>query len=384
MTIHLGFDAKRALFNATGLGNYSRILLNALAQQYPNHQYYLYTPSGQMDIAAMRFQLSDNMHLRPPQGKITSLWGGDYWRTWGMTSQFKKDSLQVFHGLSHELPLNINSFGGKKIVTIHDLLPWRYPQQYATIDKQIYRYKWQKAVRSADVVVAVSEQTRHDLLHFLEVPPQKVVVIPPPIDPMYYDYGDSMFLQHGLFLQQEYDIPYSIPNDYILYVGTINERKNLLSILQALEKGVDIPLVIVGQGKGQYYASVEAFIRQRNWQNKKVFHLPNVQSKHLPAIYRCAKALVHTSIFEGFGMPIAEALLSRIPVIATAGAGFESVGGKGAIYVAPNDPEAIYNAIDTCVNDHNVRISLLVEGWQHAQQYRAEFVAEQMMQLYLA
>ncbi|HNI45241.1 MAG TPA: glycosyltransferase, partial [Chitinophagales bacterium] len=164
MTIHIGFDAKRALFNATGLGNYSRILLNALSQQYLNHQYYLYTPSGQMDIAAMRFQLTDNMHLRPPQGKITSLLGGGYWRTWGMTSQFKKDSLQVFHGLSHELPLNINNFSGKKIVTIHDLLPWRYPQQYKTIDNQIYRYKWQKAVHSADVVVAVSEQTRHDLL----------------------------------------------------------------------------------------------------------------------------------------------------------------------------------------------------------------------------
>ena len=382
----IGFDAKRALFNQTGVGSYSRSIINGMAAHFPENQYYLYTPKATVTIGETSFSLQDNMQLRAPSTRFEQLIGGSAWRSLLMGNAIERDALQVYHGLSHELPYNIGK-KVRKIVTIHDLLPWRYPQHYPFFDRLVYKQKWKHACQTANVVVAISQQTKQDLVDFLHIEPNKITVVPPPINPMYYDYQDGSFLQHGFFVTQQYDIPYPIPNDYILYVGSITPRKNTLMLLKALEQArhkiPDLHLVIVGNGSNDYLATLKTYIAEQKLDNNITF-LHSVAEKHLPAIYRCAKLVVYPSLFEGFGLPIVEGLFSRTPVITSAGGCFKEAGGSTTQYINPNSSESIANAIELVLSSPAQRMNMIVDGWNHAQQFRVDNVTEQLMAIYKA
>lgn len=295
----IGFDAKRALFNQTGLGNYSRNIINGIAAHFPENEYYLYSPKATVNIGQANFLLQDNMQLRSPQTRSEKLFGGSLWRSWLVSKALQNDGIQVYHGLSHELPYSMPA-KMRKIVTIHDLLPWRYPEHYPFFDRLVYKQKWKHACQSADVVVAISQQTKQDLVDILHISANKIVVVPPPISPIYYDYQDGAFLQHGFFVTQQYDIPYPIPNDYVLYVGSITPRKNTLLLVKAIEQArhkiADLHLVVVGNGSADYLDSIKSYIAEHNLENNITF-LHSVPDKHLPAIYRCAKLVVYPSLF---------------------------------------------------------------------------------------
>lgn len=380
----IGFDAKRALFNQTGLGNYSRNIINGIAAHFPENEYYLYSPKATVNIGQANFLLQDNMQLRSPQTRSEKLFGGSLWRSWLVSKALQNDGIQVYHGLSHELPYSMPA-KMRKIVTIHDLLPWRYPEHYPFFDRLVYKQKWKHACQSADVVVAISQQTKQDLVDILHISANKIVVVPPPISPIYYDYQDGAFLQHGFFVTQQYDIPYPIPNDYVLYVGSITPRKNTLLLVKAIEQArhkiADLHLVVVGNGSADYLDSIKSYIAEHNLENNITF-LHSVPDKHLPAIYRCAKLVVYPSLFEGFGLPIVESLFSRTPVIASAGGCFEEAGGSSTQYINPNSAESIANAIETVLTSPALRMNMIVDGWNHAQQFRVDSVVTRLMDIY--
>ena len=170
--MNIAFDAKRAFTNGTGLGHYSRTLIRSLATFFPNENYFPCTPliTDRFDVSAF-----PNMHIISP-ATFTTRSLRKLWRSSLVKSDLLKNNIDIYHGLSHEIPKGIDATKIKSIVTMHDLIFERFPEQYGLIDRKIYRYKFQYACKHANKIIAISEQTKNDLVELYDVPEHKIAV----------------------------------------------------------------------------------------------------------------------------------------------------------------------------------------------------------------
>ncbi|PHN00875.1 glycosyltransferase family 4 protein [Flavilitoribacter nigricans] len=367
----IGFDAKRLFNNFTGLGNYSRTLVANLATYYPEHAYFLFTPKLKPQEETHFFQNDPLFSVQTAKGKFAPLW-----RMSGIIKDLKKQEIQLYHGLSHELPLKIQQTKIKTVVTIHDLLFKRFPNQYAAIDRNIYNGKFRYACHYADRIVAISEATKRDIIQYYSIAPEKIQVI--------YQSCHERFMQtksHST-IQRVLD-RYQLPAEYLLYVGSIIERKNLLGIIKAMEllrPSFQLPLVVVGGGKGAYRNKVKNYIAARHLQDR--IHFIQPESSDLPALYQQASIFLYPSYGEGFGIPILESLFSKTPVITSKVSSLPEAAGPDAYLVDPGNIEAIRDGIEGILSDDQFREQMIEKGYIYAQQFRGEPLTHQMMGLY--
>ena len=343
--LRIAFDAKRAYQNGTGLGHYSRTLISSLATFFPEHQYYLCAPK-----LTNRFDSSvyTNVHDITPKGLLAKTFKSA-WRSNWVKADLEKLSINLYHGLSHEIPVGIKATGIKTVVTIHDLIFERYPNQYKWFDVQIYRKKFSYACKNADVIIAISQQTKDDIIRFYDISPEKIHIC--------YQSCNPIFEQKvSTEEKQRVENLYQLPERYFLYVGSIIERKNLLNICKAyalLKDKLTIPLVVIGEGD-HYKAEVVKFIHGHGLSSKIIFLSAQpsaqlskgfLQATDFPAIYQMATGMIYPSIFEGFGIPVLEALWSGTPVITSNISCLPETGGDAAYYVDPYSPEQIAHAL---------------------------------------
>ena len=298
--MNIGFDAKRAYHNRTGLGYYSRTIIGLLLKYYPEHEYYLFNPKR-----SDQFQLQHaHLHEILPSSFFSKLFTSA-WRSSWVKTDLKKFNIDLYHGLSHEIPIGIQKAGIKSVVTIHDLIHERFPEQYNPIDVKIYHKKFKYACNYADKVIAISEQTKRDIIEFYGTPPEKVVVCHQSCDPAF---AKDASKEEKAAVKAKY----GLPGEFFLYVGSIIERKNLLGICKAyflLRDELNIPLVVIGDG-GKYKQKVKDFILQHGLQDRIIFLLEKEGIKNdaafkkpetFAAIYQSAIAMVYPSTYEGFG-----------------------------------------------------------------------------------
>ncbi len=368
--VSIGFDAKRAFFNNSGLGNYSRNLLYALANNHPGNSYYLFTPQTKNRIILENEERFRIIEPKSPVLKFIS----PLWRSKYMVNDIKKLKPDIFHGLSQELPSGIEKAGVKSIVTVHDLIFIRFPEYYKWIDTKIYTRKLIHACRVSDRVVAISEQTKKDLISYLNISSDKISVIYQGCNPYFRDkHSDEFYL--------EIRKKYNLPERYLLYVSTIEERKNLLGIIKALHiTNISVPLVVIGRKAGPYFKKVLDYINTYKLNN--IIFPGTIINTELPAIYRNAECFLYPSFFEGFGIPVIEALVSGTPVITSKGGCFAEAGGQGSIYVDPGNPEEIGNAILQVINDKELRDKMITLGIDHAGHFKDIIIADSYMGLY--
>ena len=369
----IGFDAKRAAQNRTGLGNYSRFIINILSECYPLNNYILYIPNPKKCSLLKELNHERNIIFRFPSAfwrKLASLW-----RVKQITSCLVTDNIQLYHGLSNELPLNINKAKGiKSIVTIHDLIFLRYPDYYHFIDRKIYAYKFRKACENADQIIAISECTKRDIISFFHIPESKIAVV--------YQGCDVKFSKSipDDFKKSIKD-KYQLPPEYILTVGSIEERKNLLLLAQALKQTTtEIPVIAIGK-RTAYSEQVESFLKDNGLSNRMIM-LHNVPFSDLPTFYQMASIFVYPSRFEGFGIPILEALNSQVPVIAATGSCLEEAGGPDSIYINPDDSKALAQAIDLVLTNSDLRKRMIEKGYIYAKQFEDSKLAKDLMDVY--
>ena len=379
--MNIGFDAKRAYHNQTGLGHYSRTLIQSLAKYYPEHQYYLFNPKSSSD-----FKLEgNNLHEILPQQLFHKL-VPSIWRSGLVKSDLKKLGIDIYHGLSNEIPINVQSSGTKSVVTIHDLIFERFPSQYAKIDVEIYKRKFRYACQHADHVIAISQQTKKDIIEFYKTPEEKISVC-------YQSCHPSFAEQVSSDIKQKVKEKYSLPENYFLYVGSIIERKNLLNICKALflsRNDLTIPLVVIGNG-GKYKQQVKEYLNQSGMENRVIFLSENklakvsssfLRAEDFPAIYQSALAMIYPSFFEGFGIPVLEAMWSRVPVITSNVSCLPETGGDGVYYVNPESAEEIANGMKRIFFEKQFADVLREKGWQHAQNFTLEKCAAAVMEVY--
>lgn len=378
--MRIAFDAKRAFQNSTGLGHYSRTLITSLVTGYPQHQYYLMAPK-----LTGRYQLpSGNAHIITPRGFDKAF--SSLWRSKWVKKDLKRLGIDLYHGLSHEIPVGIHRTGIRSVVTMHDLIFEHYPNQYKAIDVAIYRKKFRYACRHADHIIAISQQTKKDLVDIYHTPPNKITVC--------YQSCDHIYGQKLTEAQKdEIRKTYGLPQQYLLYVGSIIERKNLLRICQALAMlhTTDIPLVVIGSGSDKYYQSVKEYIRHNKLEQRVIFlseqpatkDLPGYKtSADFPAIYQSATALIYPSMFEGFGIPVLEALWSGLPVITSNTSCLPEAGGNAAYYIDPHNTEDIAMGIEKVLSDNTLREQMIEKGYAHAATFSLQATTAAVMQVY--
>ncbi len=366
----IGFDAKRAFLNNSGLGSYSRNLITALLRRFPENEYYLYTPAIN---PALFTPVSSYVHVRTPQAFIHKTFNS-YWRSYSLSDRLVNDKLDIYHGLSHEIPFRFPVDKVKPIVTIHDLIFMRFPEWYTLADRLIYRLKFKYACQTASRIIAISRQTANDITEFFGISPDKIDVI-------YQGCNPAFYIPLSADEKKKIRLKYGIPEQYILYVGTIEERKNLLTLIKAMHVGgIRLPLVAVGRPTG-YMKKINSFLKRHKI--KGMTFLNEIENTHLPAFYQMASVFVYPSFYEGFGIPILEALASGTPVVTSKGGCFTEAGGSAALYTDPENYEELAEALKNSLADTALRKKMIELGLQHASTFNTEKMAENVMNTYL-
>jgi glycosyltransferase involved in cell wall biosynthesis len=374
----IGFDAKRAFHNHTGLGNYSRTLISGLAQYYPQHEYFLFTPKAGNVFETDVF---NQVHEVLPVDFISKTFSS-LWRSTWMKKDFKRIGIQLYHGLSNELPFGIDRSPIASVVTIHDLIFERYPAQYNKIDIITYRKKFRYACAHAGRIIAISEQTKKDLVELYKIRESKIDICYQSCDPVFANDWSKDEVE-------KVKKKYNLPAPYFLYVGSVIERKNLLAICQSLaiiKNKIHIPLVVIGNGKS-YKSKVKNFIQDHNLQKDVIFlsekdSFVKANKKDMALVYAGAAAMIYPSLYEGFGLPVLEALWSRIPVITSNTSCLPETGGDAAIYVNPQNIEEIALAMENVMTDQSLREQMVSKGLIHAQKFTLDKCTASVMRVY--
>lgn len=346
----IGFDAKRYYHNRTGLGNYSRTIVNGLQQYCPDDEYCLYD-----------------------EGKVG--------RLLSFGRKAKAEGCDLLHGLSNELPLDVPRVGLTTLVTIHDVA-WRtFPGMYHWADRQIYDFKYGRSCRVATHVVAISESTKRDVMRFYGIPEEKISVIYQPVQLPLYQPMDK---------EESADIVSRLLGDdaqrgYVLNVGSINSRKNLLGLVQAMER---IPrehrplLLVVGNGR-EYKQEVLQYVARKDMQ-KDIRIETNIHDCHLlQALYAQALVMAYPSHYEGFGLPVVEAALQECPVLTSNVSSLPEAAGPGALLCDPAEVDSIHDRLTELLDhpDEARRLGKVASEYARSH-FDPELLTLQMHQLY--
>ncbi|WP_413666338.1 glycosyltransferase family 4 protein [Mucilaginibacter sp. Mucisp86] len=366
----IGYDAKRAFYNNTGLGNYSRWLIKGIASLNPSNTLYLYTPKAKANPRLNFIGGYPNIQTVTPKSK----WFTSWWRSKGIIKDLKRDGVELYHGLSHELPSGIGQTNIRSVVTMHDLIFMRYPKQFGAVDYRIYLAKVKHACKVANEIIAISQKTKDDVVELLGIDPKKIEVIYQGCDP-------SFAIEQTAEQKSAVKEKYHLPSRYILSVGTIEERKNQLLTVKALKNVIDdIPLVVVGK-ETQYIEQVKAYLTANNLTHRVIF-LKDVTFAELPAVYQLASVFVYPSRYEGFGIPILEALNSGVPVIAATCSCLEEAGGPDSLYINPDDDAGLAEKLNQVLSDDGLRQNMITKGHTYAANFTDDKLSLQLMQLY--
>lgn len=364
--MQIGYDAKRYFHNRSGLGNYSRDLVRIMRSYYPSHDYLLYTPK------APSSPFSEDLTIRYPERGFLNRLLPSYWRSKGIVRDLESDAIDIFHGLSGEIPIGLQRTRIKSVVSMHDLIFLRLPELYKAMDRTIYAKKFRYAAQHADKIVAISQQTKQDLIHFFHIADEKIDVIYQGCHPAFKEEVTSAALAN---IRQKYDLPTA----YILNVGSIEPRKNAFQIVKAIEK-LDIPLVIVGK-ETAYSNQIKHYIAEKKLENRVLFRKVD-SMEDLAVLYKLASIFVYPSSYEGFGIPIIEALYSGTPVITSNNGVFPEAAGPFSYFVDPEQVDHIRYAIESVLSSTDMQQEMKKNGLVYAQQFNDEVLAKEWMNIY--
>jgi len=364
----VGLDAKRIVRNGTGLGSYGRTLVNDLIRLGDGDMSLrLYAPDEGRDELRTQIIGDGNVLFCYPKGRPSALRKA-LWRSRGIVKDLLRDGVEVYHGLSGELPTGLRKAGIHGVVTIHDLIFMRHPEYYHYIDTKLYEWKFRQSLREADRIIAISERTRQDIIELGgEAYADRITVIYQSFSPRF---STHISAERKAVVRERY----KLPQRYVLSVGTIERRKNLLLAAEAVELlPQDIHLVAVGK-QTEYVRELP--------HGERIHLLSGVSDDDLAAIYSMAEVFVYPSRYEGFGIPIIEAIAAGLPVVACTGSCLEEAGGAHSLYVNPDDVIGMAEAIKMSLRGTRDRQRRIALSREYVRRFEGNDVAGQVAELY--
>ncbi len=379
--LNIGFDAKRIVRNNTGLGSYSRTLVNDLAKAGADClDLRLYAPDEGRDELRQQVETRPNVCFCYPTTPsylriLPPTLYSKYWRSRSIVNDLERDGVHLFHGLSGELPTGLRRAGIPSVVTIHDLIFLHHPEYYHWLDTKLYTWKFRQTICEADHIIAISECTKRDIMHFGSVPEEKISVIYQSFSPRFKPQSSTLPLDSAK------NSPSGTPQPYLLSVGTIEERKNTLLAVKALAYlPENLSLVLVGRST-DYAKKVRKYADHHGF-GRRVIMRHDVTNDELPQLYAGAEAFVYPSRYEGFGIPIIEAIAMNLPVVAATGSCLEEAGGPHSLYVSPDDAEGLAAAIRRVLRGAPEREERIARSRDYIRRFEGQDVAQQVINIY--
>ena len=369
--MHIGFDGKRFFDNVTGLGNYARSTVLGLAGHFPEHRFTLYAARSAGRFCTPPRQANLHVHEACPAGRMFPA----MWRSLAIPRAARRDGLDIYHGLSHELPLARFAPATRTVVTMHDLLFLTHPGLYRWTDRRLYAWKYRSSCKKADMVVAISRKTADDVRELFGIPDDRIRVAYQSCSPAFAEDipGQELVRQRRA---------YSLPTEFILFVGSLIPRKGVQTLIDALAAlpAADRPgLAVVGKGP------MEGALRDQATRlglSGLVRFLGRVADTDLPGLYRLARVFAYPSVGEGFGIPILEGLASGVPVVTSTGSCFSEAGGDAALYAAPGDADELAAALARALGDETLRRDMIARGRRHALNFHISRTSARLMEIY--
>lgn len=369
--MHIGFDGKRFFHNVTGLGNYARSTVLGLAAHFPKHRFTLYAARTTERFCTPARQANLQVHEACPAGRMFPA----MWRSLAIPAAARRDGLDIYHGLSHELPLARFAPATRTVVTMHDLLFLTHPGLYRWTDRRLYAWKYRASCEKADLVVAISRKTADDVRELFGIPEDRIRVAYQSCSPAFAEDIPGQELER---LRRAH----SLPSEFILFVGSLIPRKGVQTLIDALAAlpAADRPgLAVVGTGP------MEGALRDqaaRLGLGGPVRFLGRVADTDLPGLYRLARVFAYPSVGEGFGIPILEGLASGVPVVTSTGSCFAEAGGDAALYATPGDADELAAALARALGDETLRRDMIARGRRHALNFHISRTSARLMEIY--
>lgn len=375
MPLNVAIDAKRYFRNTSGLGRYSRTLVNALLQEGGSDQLRLtlFKPPGASPFDPPE---GDNVKTITANYRLGGDLGNALWRFYKLPGILAEKRFSLFHGPSHVLP---KGGGCPMVVTMLDLIFLRYPQYFRLWDRNYYHRIFRKSAHRADHIISISEATKGDLVNFFGVPEEKISVIYPAFDDIFHPLAEERL--------ETVRRTYRLPETYALYVGTIEPRKNILRTAQAFDRLIDegrIPpeseFLVVGS-KGWFFKEILQGIEALRHKDRIRLTGP-VYGEDLAGVYQLARAMAYPSEFEGFGYPVLEAMRLGTPVLTGKVSSLPEAGGDAALLVDPTSVEEIAAGLEKLLTDEDFRQACITRGHRHAATFSPRTMAAQTLSVY--
>jgi len=376
----IGFESKRLLTSSTGFGTYSRTLVRDICKYYPETRCVLIAHDSYKVLNRLSTFSSSEVEQVKCLDSLQVVYPSNswhlYWKLLGAKRALYDHGVDIYHGLAHQIPRSVRQKRFPIVLTVHDLIYRYYPELFPGEDLNLYESQLLNACSISDKIVAVSESTKQDIVNFFPISPQKISVIYSACDYRYREIVTADTIQKTKSV-------YGLPEKYLLYVGSMSERKNLLSVIKALNiipRSDRLPLVVVG-ATTSYSNVVDDYIKNTGLGDWVIFP-KRVETKDLPAVYQAAEIFLYTSLYEGFGMPILEALSSGIPVITSNISAMPEAAGPDSRLIDPENPDEIATGITDILSDDSLRHKMIENGYAYSQKFDNKIVTEKMLQLY--
>jgi len=371
-------DVGPAVHQRAGLSRYTQQLATHLLAHHHDQ------------IALTLFYNAHSGHTLPPalqNATIQTLSLGQYaWRLSVLASQaFKRPVYeqrlppgQLYHATEHLLPY----LRRPTVLTVHDLIFERYPHHHKWTNRLFLTVGMRLFVRAADQIIAVSQQTKRDLIDLYQTPATKIAVIYQGIDPNFTPAPVDAIQR----VRESYSLrtPSSAQRPYLLMVGTLEPRKNHLTALRALARlkaqGRPHCLLVVG-GEGWLFAPIKAQVAALGL-TEDVYFTGYVPAADLPALYSGAVAVLQPTLYEGFGFPVLEAMACGTPVVCSNVSSLPEAAGNAALLVEPTNDEALAAAIQQLITEPELVAELRRQGIQRAAAFQWERCADETVAVY--
>ena len=371
-------DAFGIVNKTTGVGQYSLQLLNALSEIDNKNEYYICLQKKLNDDHPV-FNLKNKQNIFFIRNDVSAIGPKKqfYYYKLLSRSRFKFD---LFHSLNSELPLYGNI---KSVVTIHDLKYIKYPyfiNKFSMIKSKYLKYTMKKGAERANKIIAVSRSTKKDIIQLLGVNKEKIAVVYEASNLGMYSRKKDDMLNSDILKK------YSIRKPYFLYVGEKRPHKNLEGLIKAFaifkEKhdNRNISLVLTGKKYSTYcdYITTAENLRVKD----SLIFTGFIPEKYLKTVYSEAEILLLISFYEGFGIPILEAMECGVPVITSNISSMPEVAGEAALLVDPNNIQEIAEKMNNIVSSKILRKQLIESGFKRVKQFSWERTARQTLKLY--
>jgi glycosyltransferase involved in cell wall biosynthesis len=369
--MRIGIDARPLSKQRTGIGNYVQGLVELLPRVAPQHEYLLYSnrrldspfPEGAF------LQRTDAAFRRCP---------GSFWLLGRGAHLARRDALDVYWSTQAILPLRM-PFGVLKIVTVYDMVWLRFPETMTRYVLLVQSLCARKAIAEADYVVVISRSTQDELIQSLGVPREKTKIVYPGVADRYRPQDQAKAAD---YISRKFGVPVR----YMATVGTVEPRKNLKLLVEVLRilKGrgqLDCPLFVAG-ASGQKSSPLFQQIQAAGLTEKDIRFLGYVPDDDMPSFYAGAQVFLFPSLYEGFGIPLVEAMACGVPVISSNAPCMPEVLGDAAILEPVTSAEGFATAIRRVLADDQVRGDLRAKGIQRAQTFRYETSVKQLLEIF--